>query len=454
MAYNGLQEIPYGATSVIRRLAFLTLMTMPFWPAARSSPDTSLRPTSHDLPSRQTPLKICIEQFSEFTDGGVGEDFWQSPANTARASQGAWVAVYRDSTLVWLDFLGDGRGTGDPGSGCTDELADPPDPLGTYDYSFQIFTIGKVQDNIVNVAYEGGPILDWNFTRILTGTGTHTVSFDPTNDTGRAFDVYMVGAYCQFRHTGGVSGETYRYRLIQDSSDNWVSRSSDTVMIGEESANKKFIVAHETGHLLGDFATGNNDWKTVSSHCKCYESASCPASRGSHSMLSKELSRCAVAEGFAHFYAAAVFNSHTDDSPYECWLHYYKTVDGDPTPIVNCELDWPDGPFDERSMENNCSTPWAGMGTELDWFRTFWDVLSDPPTAFTVEDITDWLDSAEYWHDYFAYDRLDAAANAIGGDLDAKWDAAKTRNGIAWPGATILFLDGFETDDTECWSDP
>ena len=38
-----------------------------------------------------------------------------------------------------------------------------------------------------------------------------------------------------------------------------------------------------------------------------------------------------MAEGFAHFYSAAVFNSHTDDSPYECWFHYYKEVDGDAT---------------------------------------------------------------------------------------------------------------------------
>jgi hypothetical protein len=432
----------------------------------RVAEDTRWRPEGDDPVSageskdggERATVKICIEQYSAFTDSGVGEDYWQSSSSFARASRGAWVGIWREGTAnpIWADALGDGRGAGDPGSGCTEELS-LPDPAGTYDYSFQIFTMGNVQGNVVNSAYDGGGILDWSFTRSLTGSGTHVVTFDPTYDTGRTFDVYMVGAYCQYRHPGGVSGETYPYRLMQSSSDSWVYRGSDTIMIGEDVADKKFIIAHETGHLVGDYGTGNNDWKTVQSMCECYNSTSCPTpdGQGSHLMISKERSRCAVAEGFAHFYSAAVFNWH-GIGHFDCSYHYYKSIGGDDTPIVDC--DEANGPFDVQYMESNCASPWSGMGTELDWMRTFWDMLSANPAipgdpTLEVDDILAWFDSAEYWHNYDAYKNLDAAADLIGGDLDAHWDWFAAVNGIDWPRSGLLFVDGFESGKLSCWSD-
>ena len=419
----------------------------------RPAEDEGVLPVLPKTKSDRAGVKICIQQMSIFSDAGIGEDFWTSTASTARASRGAWVAILREGSYLWVNFVGDGRGAGDPGSGCTDVLAEPPDPSGTYDYTIQIWTVGNVQGNAINTAYNGNPVLDWTFTRPLTGNGTFEVTFDPTGNTGKAFDVYMVGAYGLYRHAAGLTDETFRFRLEAGSSNSSVDRVNDTVRIGDLRADRKFIIAHEMGHLLGDFATGNNDWKTVNTKCHCYESSSCPAEYGSHTMISKERSRCAVAEGFAHFYAAAVFNSHTDDSPYECWFHYYKEVGGDSTPTVNCELDWPDGPFDEAYMENNCAVPWVGMGTELDWMRTFWDVLSDQPIPHTMEDIVQWIDSADFWHNYFAFNELDAAADLIGGEFDAKWDLAKGRNGVDWPRYSLLFVDGFESDGIDCWSE-
>ena len=432
----------------------------------RVAEDTGWRPEEDASPAvvkgagggERATMKICIEQFSAFSDAGVGEDYWQSSASTARPSRGAFVGIWREGTSnpIWGAILGDGRGAGDPGSGCTEEL-NLPDPVGTYDYTFQIFTSGNVQGNAVNSAYDGGGILDWNFTRALTGSGTHVVTFDPTNDTGRAFDVYMVGAYCQYRHPGGVNGETYRYRLMQNTSNSWVNRSDDLIMIGEDAADKKFIVAHETGHIVGDFGTGNNDWKTVHTMCECYNSASCPtpAGQGSHLMISKERSRCAVAEGFAHFYSAAVFNWH-GVGYFDCFFHYYKRIGVDNTPTVDCEV--ANGPFDVRYMEVNCASPWAGMGTELDWMRTFWDMLSANPTVpgdptLEVDDILAWFDAADYWHNYYAFNNLDAAADLIGGDLNTHWDWFAPENGIDWPRSGLLFTDGYESGTLGCWSD-
>jgi len=429
--------------------------------ARKVSESTDWRPSGDDpvpagivrtkVSENRSGVKICVRQASVFVDAGVGEDFWQSNTSTDRASRGFHVSISREGTVLWTGYLGDGRGAGDPGSGCTPVLSDPPNPGGTYSYEIRIDTEAMVQSNLLDSAYYGNGTLHWTFTRSLTGTGTFNVIFDPTNLTGKVFDVAMVGAYCLYRHSGGLTGEYLRFRLTEGSPNSWVNRYDNMIRIGDQRADRKFIIAHETGHIVGDLGTGDHNWKTVDTRCQCYNSTSCPSEHGSHTMISKERSRCAVAEGFAHFYSAAVFNSHTDDSPQECWFHYYKEVDGDPTPVVNCELDYPDGPFDEKYMETNCAEPWIGMGTELDWMRTFWDVLSDQTVPLTMEDILQWIDRADYWHNYFAYNKLDKAADEIGGDLDFKWDIAKERNGVDWPRHSLLFVDKFETGDANCW---
>ena len=38
--------------------------------------------------------------------------------------------------------------------------------------------------------------------------------------------------------------------------------------------------------------------------------------------------------------------------------------------------------------------------------RTFWDVFSDLPVQCTMEDILEWIDEADYWYNYFAYNEL------------------------------------------------
>ena len=72
-------------------------------------------------------------------------------------------------------------------------VAEPSDPSGTYDYTIQIWTVGMSRVTPSH-RLQWHPVLDWSFTRPLTGTGTFEVTFDPTANTGKAFDVYMVGA--------------------------------------------------------------------------------------------------------------------------------------------------------------------------------------------------------------------------------------------------------------------
>lgn len=142
-------------------------------------------------------------------------------------------------------------------------------------------------------------------------------------------------------------------------------------------------------------------------------------------MASKETGKCAFHEGFAHFYAADVFNDHGDTS---CSYEYSKNEFGsDSTPEVNCES--ANGDFHVKYMETDCHVGgMGGYGVELDWMRTFWDMHTD--YSLTFNDLVEWMDDAEPWGTYDAYDELDEEANTIGGTLNTAWDWAKALNGI------------------------
>ena len=47
----------------------------------------------------------------------------------------------------------------------------------------------------------------------------------------------------------------------------------NTVYIQSNRHDRKFIIAHETGHAIGDLGTGDNDFKIVDTRCTCYPGA-------------------------------------------------------------------------------------------------------------------------------------------------------------------------------------
>jgi hypothetical protein len=96
---------------------------------------------------------------------------------------------------------------------------------------------------------------------------------------------------------------------------------------------RKFLIAHETGHLLHDVrsgfpAWGGNPWVIATGHHTRCDSAGIP---GAHALRSEELSSGAFIEGFAHYMATLTFNSHLSTS---AWFKYYKddTSTGGPLP--------------------------------------------------------------------------------------------------------------------------
>ena len=68
-------------------------------------------------------------------------------------------------------------------------------------------------------------------------------------------------------------------------------------------------------------------------------------------------------------------------------------------------------------------------GSEVDWMRVFWDVLTDQSTWYWPQ-VLDWVnDAGILWDPYSA---LDSEANAVGGGINTAWDTGKALNGVDW----------------------
>ena len=143
-------------------------------------------------------------------------------------------------------------------------------------------------------------------------------------------------------------------------------------------------------------------------------------------MSSKEHSQCAIGEGWAHFVAARVWNSQSE---LNCNFRYWSGVEEVPCDHGNSS--WPLG-----YMRSECIGDHSGKGNELDWMRQFWDVHTRGANAPSLNDMVDWVNTAAAWGTSDGFNKLNQAANTVGGRLDTNWDNYKirTKNAINYPG--------------------
>jgi len=143
----------------------------------------------------------------------------------------------------------------------------------------------------------------------------------------------------------------------------------------------KVIIAHEIGHGVEKRASGRAylDYSHSATEplCRCDHIPN--AAIRLHCLQSREFAGAAWAEGFAHFFAAKVFNSPADS---DCYLGYYKHAyvkkyvpfSGSymflifPPPLqVSCR-----GPV--RWRVEQCNDPNGATGTEVDWMTFLWNI--------------------------------------------------------------------------------
>ena len=149
------------------------------------------------------------------------------------------------------------------------------------------------------------------------------------------------------------------------------------------------VIAHEIGHFVGY----QNDETTGASFSYWAAEDGCDGDgkpQGKHGNVIKEYQSAAVVEGFADFFAAWLWNRKTE---YDCDFErsYASDFDlngSDDSDVYSCEgkpvstlpgwvssHDWLEDAIVQGA--GSCSGTLSNRGTQYDWLRFFWDMLTD-----------------------------------------------------------------------------
>jgi hypothetical protein len=368
-------------------------------------------------------VKLCVDYETELNDSGYGEDYWTSDI-FFRPMLGAYAAVVQNSNVLWEGYLGDGIGAGDYGEGCTPSITMSHDQS----VSVQFYSHGYVNGNYLQVRDDsGGNYFTQSLVRAPPHAGgtTYTLQSTAVSPAATAYRAIVRGLW---NGHGGKTGYTFKVRTSAGQSR--YDRDNDTIYIKGSQSDRKFIALHEFGHAVGDMFNGgrmtNGDCSLDGGnwHSSCW---SAPLSGGSHGMKSVEHDRCATYEGWAHFVSANTFNDYGED---DCFLRYWSnyTVDCEGTSGDVGVTAW---------MENVCyiSGSMSRKGSELDWFRQFWDVRTDGSGYVELAEFWSLISDTRAWDDWDidgSYYELNSSAQE--GHQDAQmrtnWNARKSFNGI------------------------
>ena len=383
-------------------------------------------------------IKFCFKTNGDFADsgfsipGGATEDNWT--VNEPRNLRGAKTVVKIGTTTYFDGTLGDGLGTGDPGAGCTTTMTVP---VANSTYQFNLYSSDGRIDNLAGgqhilnakVDDDDGTVHDVNLITIwqhVDGPGSFDVALNGgDNQATKLWRVHAASAY--FLRRMARWADPVQADVFMDEDEDARNKYDDGDVLISASASpigvtRKYVIAHEFGHLLAD-AHAN----AVHGNCDLSDSE-CPAG-GDHGMSSKEYQSCAFTEGVAHFFAAATWNEFESGGESDCIFRYWSDS------TIDCEgsltSSWP-----EAYMETNCSSSsHTDRGVELDWLRQFWDVKVDGSNP-QFSDVMNWLTAGYFvdippgWDD--PYFRLDQTSDGLGGGINTNWDNSKGTNGIDW----------------------
>ncbi len=292
---------------------------------------------------------------------------------------------------------------------------------------------------------------------VPTGVGTTVVIADASNTAQKWANVMMAATHAITRHTSGWitnSGDYLFYVEDTDTDDdcgsggdtclqyydkNGIFLSNPGVQIDPvhndwESIRRKYILVHELAHGL-DFKQncdgspiGCDATFTMKINYNANQDGCGPSWNPSHAYNSKEFQSAAAVEGWAHFVAAFAFNNptHSDcrmepngyiwwnndtngngvtnfsdlgesNAPFSCEGNENGVAD-----IGGAEHTVPPTPVDARDYYTDfCFATGHGItnsnrGTELDWLRFWWDVVSNGHGI-------DFQDAAEVYQDAESY---------------------------------------------------
>lgn len=364
----------------------------------------------------------------QYNDSDAGspqypEDHWEeTTSSTFKAARGNFYVILElGGELEWSGYLYDGlNGT----AGCTAGLT-----MGTGTYAFFVYSDGKVQGNWLYAYDEDGVGSKYVVASPVSVNASGTKNFysSPAGETDEVFNVYQAAAWALYRHAGGMTGETYILEAGDPTgcsagdSTSCSSSANNKSFIGTGQIRKKFLIAHELGHVLGYHAThelnGGMDYGYDGNSGTILDACDENTSSGNHGFLELEWVGAALGEGFCDFYAADVWNDHGE---YDCWFGAWRTPSG-----LSCEsgtTDYPNAWVNGHTCRNPDDPE---SGERIDWMRILWDVHTNAASgnpSFT-DMLQDWLAAGD-WNRETAFTEIDGIADSLNGTLDNNWAAA------------------------------
>jgi hypothetical protein len=217
-----------------------------------------------------------------------------------------------------------------------------------------------------------------------------------TANTHRAWNAAAAIGHALYRRDGGLNRTYLAYTHMVDSS---IWDGTKLLMGGSPPfSDLRIGLAHEIGHLIGRYRD-EDAWPAANYGAN---QNGCHYEIGDlHEMQEKDFQSAAATEGWAHFFAAVVYNSTTQT---DCGFVYYEEqdydLDGFPESadphVLNCES----GPsvVTAKDYYSEVCEPLAGVhenrAVPLDWLRFWWDFVSEE-AAVEFSDCIDILDLAD-----------------------------------------------------------
>lgn len=245
----------------------------------------------------------------------------------------------------------------------------------------------------------------------LGATKTYTWPRDPGGSyTEDVSNIMAALTHSMRRRPGGLSNVTlwaYQENCGGGSCVGEDAQGRNAIFLSDNNGSKrKFVIAHEVAHLLGriaDEGERTRHSRYALSQATNDEVSECADGTEDHNhhFGSEEWATAAANEGFAHFYAAAVWNR--SDGSGCTYADYYEEE------TLDCDAG---SHFLRTSCYEGGPIASTRTGSELDWMRFWWDAHDDCGVGFAA--ILRIWDRANprNWSDGKVIDRISSAINA------------------------------------------
>ena len=342
------------------------------------------------IPREMVPYRVCIRYQPDYDDIHGGEDWWMTASE--REARGIRIRITAADNSIGDDLF---YGYVNAETGCTPTML----VKSSGRYGIRAYSQARISDpagNFVDVHQPVGSHSRY-WIQLTSNAAPGNVSYVWTNNAKYQADVVNVAAvvgHALNKRYGGLDGEEFhvypascRFAPGQgscyedDASDLPGIDSGDALFLSGGARRRKFVIAHEVGHAV---AAKQEEPPAEAAIAPWHDPKCNERGASSHELTSKEHQSTAAKEGFAHFYAATIWNDRLQK---DCAFAYYKSVDhdldGTPTtdPWVSCE--------DGADFLTKAGCAEEGFANEWDWMRFWWDLHTDADVSF--------VDIAEIW---------------------------------------------------------